>query len=72
MSADAENGAAKEVPCDDSSREAGICKMPASVSKTILVVGLGMVGIGEHGFWDDVLLFISFSLSVYRENSQPR
>jgi nitrite reductase (NAD(P)H) len=45
MSADAENGAAKEVPCDDSSREAGILQMPASVSKTILVVGLGMVGI---------------------------
>lgn len=42
-----ENTAANRAPGHDSSVVTGV---PKSVPKTILVVGLGMVGIGERGF----------------------
>lgn len=56
---------------ESASANATVGHVPAS--KTILVVGLGMVGIGEHGrHTTNALLFILFPSSVYREASQLR
>jgi hypothetical protein len=49
MSADVENTAANGAPGYDSSGVAGVPPTSTPASKTILVIGLGMVGIGEHG-----------------------
>lgn len=55
MSADVKTAAAAGgTPGYDSSGATGIPQMSPHSGKTILVVGLGMVGIGEHGFhWQD-------------------